>query len=249
MQKNILLKIEYLGTNYFGFQIQNKKGSNEVSVQSRLEEALKRLFKRPLRIIYASRTDRGVHAYEQAVNFSVDTNISLKNIKSALNAFLPSDIRIKSAKIVPLDFHARFWAKGKIYRYIILNRKESSVFWINRSWHLKQRLDTCAMRDIARTLVGRKNFALFAKEAKKYSDCTREIKNISLRKNDSFLYVDIEADGFLRNMVRNIVAFLIKVGLSEISPAQACDILQGKASYHNKPAPGCGLYLLKVKYS
>jgi tRNA pseudouridine38-40 synthase len=249
MVKNILLRVEYLGTQYFGFQIQNKKGKQEISVQAHLEDALNKLFKRTIRVTYSSRTDRGVHAYDQAVNFAIDNNISLQNIKSALNAFLPSDIRVKSAKIVPVDFHARFWAKAKIYRYVILNRKEPSVFLTDRAWHIKKPLDTMAMGKAASLLRGRRDFSLFAKEAKNYDNATREIKNISLKKKNSFLHIDIEANGFLRNMARNIVAFLVNVGQGKIDLPAASRILEGKAPYVNKPAPSCGLYLLKVKYN
>ncbi|MDD5583523.1 MAG: tRNA pseudouridine(38-40) synthase TruA [Candidatus Omnitrophica bacterium] len=249
MVKNILLRVEYLGTQYFGFQIQNKKGKHEVSIQACLEEALKKLFKRTIRVIYSSRTDREVHAFDQAVNFTIDTAIPCKSIRKALNAFLPDDIRVKSAQIVAADFHARFWAKAKIYRYIILNRKEPSVFWTDRAWHIQEALDAVAMGKAAALVCGTHDFSLFAKEAKNYTDATREVKNISLKKKNSFIHIDIEANGFLRNMARNIVAFLVKVGQGKIELPQVSKILEGKAPYSNKPAPGCGLYLLKVKYN
>jgi tRNA pseudouridine38-40 synthase len=189
-----------------------------------------------------------VHARGQAVNFKIDTKIPLKSIKNGLNAFLPDDVRVKSAKFVPLDFHARFWAKSKIYRYIILNKKEPTVFSKDFSWHIAKPLAISAMRKVAQELVGKKDFALFAKEAKNYKNCVREIKNITLKKRNCFIYIDIEADGFLRNMVRNIVSFLVKVGQGNISPSQAQEILKRKLSYHNKPAPAYGLYLLRVNY-
>ena len=120
MKKNIFLEIEYLGTGYFGFQIQAHESRSEVTVQGLIEKAIEKLFKQKVRIIYAGRTDRGVHAKGQAVNFIVDTSIPLNNIKAALNTLLPSDIRIKRLKEVSLDFHARFWAKSKLYEYMIL---------------------------------------------------------------------------------------------------------------------------------
>ncbi|MDP2924292.1 MAG: tRNA pseudouridine(38-40) synthase TruA [Candidatus Omnitrophota bacterium] len=248
MYKNIFLKIEYLGTNYFGFQLQDKKGKREISVQGVLEKAIRRLFKEKIRITSASRTDKGVHAKGQAVNFKVDTKISLKNIKNALNTFLPSDVRVKTVKRVPLGFHARFWAKSKIYRYVILNRKEPTVFWENFSWHVARPLNISNIKRISKKLVGKKDFSLFAKEAKSYRDCVRKITNITIKKRGGFIYVDIEANGFLRNMVRNIVSFLVQVGEGKTDIRQAVDILKKKAKYSNKPAPAKGLYLVKVKY-
>ncbi|MEI8349724.1 MAG: tRNA pseudouridine(38-40) synthase TruA [Candidatus Omnitrophota bacterium] len=248
MLKNIFLKIEYLGTNYFGFQLQNKKDIKENSVQEALEGALFKLYKKKIRITYASRTDRGVHAGGQAINFKIDSQIPLRNIKSGLNAFLPQDIRVKSVKIVPADFHARFWAKSKIYRYIILNREDASVFWENFAWHRPRVLDLVAMRRVARELMGKKDFSLFAKEERSYNDCTRCIKAITLRKKGSLVHVDIEANGFLRNMARNIVSFLVAIGEGRITVDEALSVLERKRHYHNKPAPACGLYLMKVKY-
>ncbi|MBP7088599.1 MAG: tRNA pseudouridine(38-40) synthase TruA [Candidatus Omnitrophica bacterium] len=249
MENNIFLEIEYLGSHYFGFQIQEKKGKREITVQSVVEEALRKLFKQKIRIAYAGRTDRGVHAKGQVINFKVDSSIPLKNIKVALNTLLPCDIRVKKVKKALLDFHSRFWAKSKIYEYVILNKSEPSVFWEHLSWQITEKLDLEKIKKISKKLVGKKDFFLFAKEAKKYLDCTREIKSISVKKKGSFIHIYIEADGFLRNMVRNIVSFLVKVGRGKISPKEVSLILAKKKPYINKPAPAQGLYLLKVKYA
>jgi tRNA pseudouridine38-40 synthase len=213
-----------------------------------MEKALKRLFHTKIRIAYASRTDRGVHAYSQVVNFKADTKIPLKNIKSGLNAFLPSDVRVKSAKFVPLDFHARFWAKSKIYRYVILNRKEPTVFWEDFCWHIPMPLNINAMRRVSQKLLGKKDFSLFAKEAHTYQGTVRNIMHITIKKKNSFLYIEVEANGFLRNMVRNIVSFLAQAGRGKINLREALKILQKRLKYHNQPAPAQGLYLIKVKY-
>jgi tRNA pseudouridine38-40 synthase len=254
MLKNILLELEYDGTNYFGWQIQNRSQKSEVrsqklkTVQGELERALERLFKRKIRIIYAGRTDKGVHAKGQVVNFTIDTNIPLENIKNALNGFLAPDIRVKRVKRVPLDFHSRFNVKSKIYRYVIWNKKEPDVFSRNYAWLLPQKLIIEKMKKISRKLAGYKDFALFAKEAHKYKNCHRTIKNISIKKRGSFVYIDIEADGFLRNMARNIVSFLVKVGTAKLSLKEAKDILARKKPHINRPAPPHGLYLWKVNY-
>ena len=234
--------------SYFGFQIQQKKNKSEITVQSVLEKALKDLFKENIRIAASGRTDRGVHAKAQVVNFKVETKIPLNNIKKALNSFLPSDIRIRKIKKVPLGFHARFSAKSKVYRYIILNSKEFSVFSKDFTWQLDSNLDLGRMKKAAKKLVGRKDFSVFAKQASAYKDCHRFLRNISIRKSKNHILIDMEAEGFLRCMARNIVSFLVKVGECKIKPADTLAILKKKTPYINKPAPASGLYLYKVKY-
>lgn len=246
--RNIFLEVEYVGTNYFGFQIQEKKDKKEITVQSLIEQALYKLFNQRIRIVYAGRTDRGVHARAQAVNFKIDSRIPIENVQKALNSLLPSSIRIKKGKEVPLDFHSRFSAKSKIYRYIISQKKKPTVFWHDFSWHIDKPLDLGAMQKISLKLIGRRDFSLFAKEAKKYKDCRRCIKAISINKRGSFVHIDIEADGFLRNMARNIVFFLVKVGNGKIPLTKAYLVLKRKVTYANKPAKACGLYLYKVNY-
>ena len=246
--QNILLEIEYLGTNYFGFQIQHKKNKSEITVQSVLEKALGDLFKENIRITASGRTDRGVHAKAQVVNFKVNTKIPLANIKLALNTLLPSDVRIKKIKRMPLDFHARFSAKSKIYRYIILNSRDFSVFQKDFAWQLNLNLDLDKMRKAAKKLLGRRDFCVFAKQASKYKDCHRLLKKISIKKSKNRIFIDIEAEGFLRCMVRNIVSFLAKIGEGKLDAADTLDILSGKIPYINKPAPASGLYLYKVNY-
>lgn len=248
LKKNIFLEIEYVGSNYFGFQIQDKKSLSEVTIQGVLEKALKKLFKQKIRIIASGRTDKGVHAKSQVVNFKVDTKIPLVSIKNALNVFLPQDIRIKIVKQVPANFHARFSVKSKIYRYLIFQCEEDSVFWKNFAWHVPVLLDLRKMRKISAELIGRKDFSLFAKRAKNYKDCKRKIKNITIRKSSDLISIDIEADGFLRYMARNIVSFLVRVAEGNISVKNTSLILKRKIFYTNRPAPPGGLYLHKIIY-
>ncbi|MDD5069702.1 MAG: tRNA pseudouridine(38-40) synthase TruA [Candidatus Omnitrophica bacterium] len=246
--KNIFVKLEYCGTNYFGFQIQNKKNKKEVSVQELFEKALKKLFCRIIRISYCSRTDRGVHAKAQCINFKVVTDIPVRNIKKALNSFLPDDIRVKAVKLVPLDFHARFSVSSKIYRYVIHNSSIFSVFLKDFSWHYSGGLNISLMNEISKKMIGHRDFSIFAKEAKTYKSCNRHLKRIDIKRRNSFIYIDIEADGFLRNMARNIVSFLVNVGAGKISIVDAKLILSRDKFYHNFPAPPEGLYLKKVIY-
>jgi len=241
--KNILLEIEYDGTNYFGWQIQKDK----ITIQEKIEEAIEKLFHKKVRLFYASRTDRGVHAKAQIANFFIETSLSLQNIFKALNSFLPQDIRIKKIKKVPLDFFAHR-ASSKIYRYLILNSQKPSVFWRHYSWYVRGSLDIEKMKEIAKKLIGYKDFSIFAKEVKRYKNTYRDLKKIFIRRRGSFIYIDIEANGFLRGMARGIVYFLVEVGKRKISLKEAEAIIEKKNSYNKKLAPPSGLYLYKVKY-
>lgn len=248
MEKNIFLEIEYRGTAYHGFQLQAKPGKRETSVQQIIERALRKLFRKKIRLTYTSRTDKGVHARAQGVNFYVKTDIPLYNIKRALNTFLPDDVRVKNVKVVPREFHSRFWCLGKTYRYIILNKKEGSVFHHDFAWHVPQALDLGKMRAAAKHLAGKRDFSVFAKEAGAYQTCVRDMKAVIVKKKGSFIYVDMQADGFLRSMCRNIVNFLVEVGRGEIAFERLPGILAGKAAYEKHPAPAQGLYLWKARY-
>lgn len=236
MKRNIFAQVEYVGTNYFGFQIQNKQKQNELTVQAVIEQALEQLFKEKVRIQYSSRTDRGVHSKGQAINFVVSTPMPLRNMQRAINILLPKDIRVRGLKPVLLDFHARFWAKSKVYRYLIHRSRKYSVFLSDYTWWINTELSIPAMKKAAKSLIGTQDFYRFAKGAKRYKNCVRNIKSVTIKKQKSFIYIDIEADGFLRCMVRNIVAYLVRVGQGKIVVST------------NKPAPAEGLYLEKVIY-
>ena len=248
MQKNIRFDLEYIGSNYFGFQIQEKAGVKQITIQEVLEKALERLFREKIRIIASGRTDRGVHAKAQVVNFKVDTKIPLSNIKTAVNTFLPSDIRINKIKKVSDDFHSRFSVKSKIYRYIIFCNREDSVFWKNFSWHIPGALDLELINKGAKRLIGRKDFSIFAKDPKKYKTCQRRVIYILIRKRANLIYIDIEAEGFLRNMARNMVSFLVRIASGKLLIKDISSILNKKIFYIKNPAPAQGLYLYKVKY-
>ncbi len=253
MKKNIFLEIEYDGTDFYGSQIQNRRQVNgqtvsEPTIQSKLEQALEKLFNCPVRVVLAGRTDRGVHARGQGVSFSLDTKIPLPNIKQALNTFLPDSIRVRKIKKVPADFHARFSARYKTYCYRIFNNPEPSVFERHRSWFVPQELSMGKMEKCSRLLIGEKDFRLFAREASAYHDCRRTIYEIKFGKKGGCIVIKFRGNGFLRCMVRNIVSFLVRAGCGEISLPQARCIVRGKSRYINHPAPAGGLYLHKVTY-
>lgn len=246
--KNVLLQIEYVGTRYFGFQAQKKPGVHEPTVQAVIERALAKLFGEAVAIVYASRTDRGVHAKAQAVSFKIDSAIPCANIKRALNIILPIDIRVKTVKIVPVKFHARFSAASKTYRYLIRNTKEPSVFYYDRAWHISEKLDIDAMRRVSRLLIGKHDFKLFAKSPAKYHTCVRHIMRVDIKRRGSIIGIDIEAAGFLRAMARSMVYFLVQAGLKRMSIDQARALCAQKITYHPEPAPAHGLCLEKVVF-
>ncbi|MBD3246454.1 MAG: tRNA pseudouridine(38-40) synthase TruA [Candidatus Omnitrophica bacterium] len=248
MEQNICAEVQYDGTGYYGFQIQRKKSDAEITVESVLREAFSRLFGAPLSLTYASRTDRGVHAKAQVVSARVHTDIPLSNIPRALNSFLPPDIRILHVKNVPLEFHARYHARSKQYRYFLYTRQKPSVFWRRYSWYFPAPLDISAMQRAGAALCGRKDFRVFAKQAKVYPHCERTLRRITVRKRGPLLLIDLEADAFLRGMARNIVGLLVKAGTGKQPPRAVKDILRGNRLYHNVPAPAHGLFLMKVNY-
>ncbi|MCM8779229.1 MAG: tRNA pseudouridine(38-40) synthase TruA [Candidatus Omnitrophica bacterium] len=255
--RNFKLLIEYEGTNYWGWQIQNLKSKikNQKlkirTVQGEIEKALKKIFGKSIRLIGSGRTDAGVHALGQVANFKVNTKIKPTNIKDALNRYLPPDIRIVNIEEVEENFHARFSARAKIYRYFILNRRVPSAFYRNYSWWVKEKLDFQVMGKAARIFLGTHDFKSFAStDPKRKSDnFVRTIKKVLLKKHKHFIIFEIEADGFLHNMVRNMVGTLVEVGKGKLTPFDVENILKSHdRRFAPPPAPSQGLFLVKVKY-
>jgi len=253
MLKNIRLEISYDGTRFHGWQVQLDKRGREKegirTVQGEIEKAIERIFNLRVRIVYSGRTDKGVHAKAQTANFKVDTNISLNSIKEALNTYLPEDIRVRKAEFVSLDFHSRFSAKSKLYRYVILNRKEPDVFLRNYSWQVTDKLDVRMMKRAAILLKGEKDFSSFTRKASLYKSCVRKVKRVSVKKSGRFIYIDVESEGFLWGMARNMVSLIVSAGLNRIDINGVLRIIKDKdRSLLGRPAPAAGLFLKKVFY-
>jgi tRNA pseudouridine38-40 synthase len=253
--RNIKLTIEYDGTNYCGWQIQKVKSKMQNpklkirTIQSTIEGALKKILQEKVKLIASGRTDSGVHALGQVVNFKTKSKLSPLRLKAALNSNLPLDIRIKSAVETDLNFHSRFQAKSKLYRYRILNKEKSFVFKRNYSHFIPYSLDWKAMRREARVLLGSHDFSSFQTKDKRERNPVRTIKKISVFKEDGEILIDIESDGFLYNMVRNIVGTLIEVGRGKLKKGALKEILEKKnRKFAGPTAPARGLCLVKVKY-
>jgi len=246
MKQNILAEITYDGTLFYGWQRQK---ADIPTVQKTLEEALFKLFGQSVKTYASGRTDRGVHAYRQVVNFFIPRSLPLVNIKKALNSFLPAAVRIIKVKKAGYDFHARFSAHNKTYRYIILNSARPDVFWRNYAWFIPQKLDVAGMAEAAQILKGERDFSSFVKGASR-KDCRRKVYNVKVKKRGRFVYIDIEANGFLYGMARAMVRALVDVGqrkLSLLGLRKAIAARQRK--FIGKDAPACGLYLMKVDYN
>lgn len=247
--RNIKLTIEYDGSNYFGFQTQRTKDYKSRTIQETLEKALKKVCKNGIRIIASGRTDSGVHAFGQAVNFKTNSKMPLDKLRIALNANLPEDISVKNVEEVDLNFHSRFDAKSKIYRYLILNRPYRSVFEGKFSYWVSYKLNFGLMKREIGCLRGRHDFKAFQAADNKKRASIRTIINIKLSRKGDFIIFEIEADGFLFKMVRNIVGTLIDIGRGRYKGGSLKRILQSKNRKLAGPtAPARGLTLLKVNY-
>lgn len=250
--RNIRLTIEYDGTNYNGWQIQQKKPKEvgtEKTIQGVIERVLGGILQEEVRLIGAGRTDAGVHALGQVANFKTKSKTPITVIQKALNGLLPKDIIIRDIEEVKPYFNARFDARSKIYRYQILNRDYSSAFDRLYQYHVPYKLDVRLMRQEARVLVGRHDFKSFQAADKRERMSVRNLRRISIRRDGPAISIDIEADGFLYNMVRNIVGTLIEIGRGKFPPGSMRKILLAKDRTLAGPtAPAKGLSLVQVRY-
>ncbi len=275
--RNIKLTIQYDGTKYCGWQIQNNI-KNQISkiknksIQGTIEEALKKILQEKIRVIGSGRTDAGVHALAQVANFKTKTKLNPVRILRALNSSLPKDIRIIDADEVDLNFNAQFKAKSKTYKYIILNSRTSNPFLNRYCYHLSFPLDLDLIKQEVKCLKGRHNFKSFCASGSKVNYPVRSIKKIcvetkkvflthstSLRVNPEciegltnhvkLIIITIEADGFLYNMVRNIVGTLIDIVRGHLKKGDMKRILNAKNRRLAGPtAAAKGLFLCEVKY-
>ena len=245
--RNIKLTIEYEGTRYCGWQVQNRHSAK--TIQETIEKALQKILQEKIKLIGSGRTDSGVHALGQTANFKTKSGLNCTNIQNGLNSILPKDIRIKQAKEVSLGFHARFSAQSKLYCYTIVNNSYVSPFLNRYAYLVKFPLDTERVRQAIKYLIGRHNFRSFQAVDKKEIAAVRTIKRLNIIKKKDIIYLNIEANGFLHKMVRNIVGTLIEVGRRRLKAEDIKAILKAKNRIHAGPcAPAKGLCLVEVKY-
>jgi tRNA pseudouridine38-40 synthase len=246
MLRNFKLTIEYDGSGYQGWQRQ----PNGPSIQSTIEEALKRMTCQAITLIGSGRTDAGVHALGQVANFTCDTRIEPHVFHKGLNSILPDDIVIRECDEVPAEFHSRFDAKSKLYHYHILNQSIPTAIGRHYAWWIRRPLDLAEMQAAARHLLGKHDFKAFEGAGSPRSHTIRHIMQVDLAdRPDGTIRFAVEADGFLRYMVRNIVGTLVSVGRGDIDVAQFKTILLSKdRNQAAATAPPHGLFLIKVNY-
>jgi tRNA pseudouridine38-40 synthase len=254
--RHIRLVVEYDGTALCGWQRQ----ANGPTVQGHLEAALGQLLTHEAAVVGASRTDAGVHARGQVASFRTERAIPLHGIRRGLNSLLPPAIAVADAAEVPDDFHPRFSATGKHYRYLVLIRSERSPRWRDRAWHHPGALDLAAMRQAAAALVGEHDFAAFRAAGCTAKTTVRRIDEIAIGAeaevgagaeagNPWLVAFDVRGNAFLRNMVRIVVGTLVEVGAGRRPVEQVAEILASRdRTRAGITASPQGLELMSVRY-
>lgn len=245
--RNFKLTIEYDGTAYHGWQRQ----AEAPTVQAELERAIGRMTRSRVTVFGAGRTDAGVHALAQVANFHCQTNLAPDVILKGLNSLLPRDIAIRDCRRMPEDFHARFSAKSKRYHYRILNRTTRAAVGRDYAWFIHRPLDVRAMEQAAGRLIGLQDFKAFESAGSPRAHTRRHVTQAVWIEEpaDPCLTFRIEADGFLRGMVRNMVGTLVAVGLGRLDPQAIETILASRDRRRaGVTAPARGLFLVEVEY-
>jgi tRNA pseudouridine38-40 synthase len=246
--RTIKLTVAYDGTNYVGWQRQ----TNGLSIQQAVEDAVAPLVedvdRRP-GVAGASRTDAGVHAAAQIASLNLEVQLSTASLLRAINVRLPLDIRVLAVDEAPIGFHARFHARGKVYRYRLTRAVVPSPFDRAFVWHVPELSDVPAMRRAAAAFLGRHDFASFQGRGSSILDTTRTIHRVDVRDDGDEIAVEIEGDGFLRHMVRAMVGTLVEVGSGLRQEGTVSAILARRDRQAAGPtAPARGLMLMAVRY-
>lgn len=244
--KNVKIIIEYDGTDYHGWQCQ----ADLPTVQKTIEDAIRKITRENVKITGSGRTDAGVHAIGQVANFFIETQMDTDTLRKALNSTLPRDISIIKAQEVPDGFHAQFSSRSKVYEYRIFNRPHPPALQRNRVWHIQEKLDTKKMRETAAYLEGTHDFSVFATADITVKTTVRTVKRVHVKKTrEGIVLIEIEADGFLKRMVRMITGTLVEAGRGKLSPEGFGQILaEGQKTKNVFTAPPQGLFLRKVTY-
>ena len=244
--RTLKLILTYDGTDFSGWQRQIDRRT----VQQELEEALGKLTDETITCHASGRTDAGVHALGQVVHFHTISKHKPEVFVRALNSLLPRDVRVLDARDMPQTFHATVDAKRKLYRYVIDNGPIADPFQLRHGWHVFDPLDSLAMHRAAQSLKGRHDFHSFETHWPNRMSSVRTITHISVNRMGRYLWVDVEADGFLYNMVRSIVGTLTYVGKGKWSESRVSQILEAEDRAKAGPtAPPQGLFLVRVAYS
>lgn len=246
MKKNICLVVAYDGTDFHGFQRQ----TNASSIQLCIEQALSAIFRSPITIYGAARTDAGVHARGQVVNFYGEGTIPTEKIPYAMKGYLPREIAVLSAVEMPENFSVRHDNKGKHYCYSIVNSRIHDPFQLRYAWFIRKPLDRQAMKDGAAILLGTHDFSAFEGQNTTPMNPVKTMYAIDLEEKENVLQIHVVGDGFLYHMVRNIAGGLVDLGLHRMTLSDFSRILEGKdRTKLGATAPAHGLCLEEVFYS
>lgn len=241
----LAMGVEYDGSAFHGWQIQD----HATTVQEQLEQALSKVADHAVSVQCAGRTDAGVHATGQVIHYESIAARSIRNWILGTNVNLPSEININWCKVVPDNFHARYSAISRRYRYIILNRKTRSSIWRNRAVWKHKPLNTLSMQVAAQTLVGTHDFTSFRALGCQAKNPVRTVISLNVRNERNRVIIDIVANAFLHHMVRNIVGVLIAIGEGEREITWCQEVLEYRdRTLGGVTAPPEGLYLTDVKY-
>lgn len=244
--RNIKLIVAYDGTSYSGFQ---RQANTHRTVQEILETALSKLTGEPVTIYGAGRTDAGVHALGQVINFHTRATIPTERWPMAMRGLLPAEIVVHAAEEVPLEFHARFFAKGKTYQYRLWRDTWPSVFHQRYSYHYPGRLNLGLIKEAMDVIRGTHDFRAFAATGSSVRDTVRTVMRLDMETLDQQWILTIRADGFLYHMVRNIMGTLLWVGEGRLSPETVKKaLIEGDRGRMGPTAPAHGLCLYEVEY-
>ncbi len=243
VKRNIRLLLEYDGTNYHGWQSQE----NSKTIQDFLEFAIEKLTQEKIRVTASGRTDAGVHAKGQVVNFYIKKNLPIHNICMGLNTYLPQDIVVKNADEVDLNFNARFNAKKRVYQYYIM--LDRTAIYRKFCWQIFQKLDISILKILAKSIVGEHDFSAFAKLEAQTESKICHVYESQWRTQADFLIYRIMANHFLHGMVRAIVGTMIDVARGRFTVEQFEKFLYSRdRKMAGESAPAQGLFLEEVIY-
>ena len=242
---NIKLTLEYDGTDFHGFQRQ----PHLRTVQGELEDRFSHLLGESVKLIGAGRTDAGVHALGQVVNFRTTRPVPVDRLADVLNGVLPEDVKVQACEEVDEGFHARRCARSRLYRYTAIERPRPSPVLGRFALVVPDRLDVDEMSAAAAPLRGRHDFRAFQASGSEAKTTERNLLRLFCRRNGRRIEITAEADSFLYKMVRTMVGALLRVGRGELRPEKLADALAtGQALPKCPPAPACGLCLVRVSY-